>query len=74
VAKLDARAFPEKVDFVTSPGQRVKKIITNMCTLEPESQGSGELVLTATLEPAPMRVDTRFLTLVDFHNIDFRIG
>ena len=45
VAKLDARAFPEKVDFITSPGKRVKKVITNMGTLEPD--GSGELLLTA---------------------------
>jgi glutaconate CoA-transferase subunit B len=46
VTKLDARAFPEKVDFITSPGKRVKKVITNMGTLEPE-QSSGELVLTS---------------------------
>src|SRR3954468_2794090 len=45
VTKLDARAFPEKVDFVTSPGGRVKKVITNMGVLEPDA--SGELVLTA---------------------------
>src|SRR5438477_2737878 len=45
VTKLDKRAFPEKVDFITSVGSRVKKVITNMCLLEPEA--SGELVLTA---------------------------
>ncbi|MBI4061878.1 MAG: CoA-transferase subunit beta [Elusimicrobia bacterium] len=45
VAKLDKRAFPEKVDFVTSNGGRVKKIITNMCVLEPDD--TGEMTLTA---------------------------
>lgn len=34
-----------------------------------------ELVLTATLEPPPQpRESQRFITLVDFHNIDFRIA
>ncbi len=45
VTKLDKRAFPERVDFVTSNGKRVKKVITNMGILEPDA--SGELVLTA---------------------------
>lgn len=45
VAKLDKRAFPEKVDFITSPGKRVAKIITNMGILEPDA--SGEMVLTS---------------------------
>ena len=45
VTKLDKRAFPEKVDFVTSNGKRVKKIITNMGILEPDE--SGEMVLAA---------------------------
>lgn len=45
VTKLDKRAFPEKVDFVTSNGKRVKKIITNMGILEPDE--SGEMVLTS---------------------------
>ena len=44
-AKLDKRAFPEKVDFITSPGKRVKKVITNMCILEPDE--SGELALAS---------------------------
>ena len=48
VTKLDKRAFPEKVDFVTSNGKRVAKIITNMGVLEPDA--SGEMVLT-TLHP-----------------------
>ncbi|MDD5629464.1 MAG: CoA-transferase subunit beta [Elusimicrobia bacterium] len=61
VAKLDRRAFPEQVDFITSPGARSKgktraqwghpgrgpvKCITNMGILEPDDQ-TGELVLTA---------------------------
>ena len=45
VTKLDKRAFPEKVDFVTSHGRRVAKIITNMGVLEPGPD--GEMVLTA---------------------------
>lgn len=50
VTKLDKRAFPDKVDFVTSTGKRVKKVITNMGTLEPDPSGSGELLL-ASLYP-----------------------
>ena len=45
VTKLDKRAFPEKVDFITSSGKRVKKVITNMGVLEPDD--TGELILTA---------------------------
>lgn len=45
VTKLDKRAFPEKVDFITSNGKRVKKVITNMGILEPDE--TGELTLTA---------------------------
>ncbi|NNN04592.1 MAG: CoA-transferase subunit beta [Elusimicrobia bacterium] len=45
VTKLDKRAFPEKVDFVTSSGNRVAKIITNMGVLEPGP--GGEMILTA---------------------------
>src|SRR5919108_6061806 len=29
VAKVSARGFPERVDFLTSPGQRVAKVITD---------------------------------------------
>jgi glutaconate CoA-transferase subunit B len=46
VTKLDKRAFPEKVDFVTSSGKRVKKVITNMGILEPDA--GGELALTSS--------------------------
>ncbi|MDE2143319.1 MAG: CoA-transferase subunit beta [Elusimicrobia bacterium] len=45
VTKLDKRAFPEKVDFITSSGKRVKKVITNMGILEPGAD--GELTLTS---------------------------
>src|SRR3990167_3331475 len=45
VTKLDKRAFPETVDFITSNGKRVKKVITNMGILEPDD--TGELTLTA---------------------------
>ena len=45
VTKLDRRAFPEKVDFITSSGKRVKKVITNMGILEPDA--TGELILTS---------------------------
>ena len=45
VTKLDKRAFPDKVDFITSSGKRVKKVITNMGILEPDE--TGELTLTA---------------------------
>ena len=45
VTKLDKRAFPEKVDFITSSGKRVKKVITNMGILEPDE--TGDLTLTS---------------------------
>jgi len=45
VAKLSPRAFPERVDFLTSPGHRVAKVITDKGVLERDAQ-SGELLLT----------------------------
>jgi len=45
VSKLSPRAFPERVDFLTSPGQRVKRVITDKGVLEPDDK--GELVLAA---------------------------
>jgi len=45
VSKLSPRAFPERVDFVTSPGQRVKRVITDKGVLEPD-EATRELVLT----------------------------
>ena len=46
VAKLSPRAFPERVDFLTSPGHRVAKVITDKGVLERDAK-SGELVLAA---------------------------
>lgn len=61
VSRLDRRAFPEAVDFVTSPGHRTKarsrqdwgmpgagptKVVTDKGILEPDGL-TGELVLTA---------------------------
>ena len=45
VAKLSPRAFPERVDFITSPGQRVAKVITDKGVFERDA-ANGELVLT----------------------------
>jgi glutaconate CoA-transferase, subunit B len=46
IAKLSPRAFPERVDFRTSPGQRVAKVITDKGVLVRDAE-SGELLLTA---------------------------
>jgi glutaconate CoA-transferase subunit B len=46
VAKLAPRVFPERVDFLTSPGHRVAKVITDKGILERDAK-NGELVLTA---------------------------
>jgi glutaconate CoA-transferase subunit B len=46
ISKLSPRAFPERVDFVTSPGERVAKVITDKGVLERDS-ATGELVLAA---------------------------
>ena len=61
ISRLDRRAFPEQVDFITSPGHRARggtrrelgmpgagplKVITDKGILEPDPE-SGELVLTA---------------------------
>lgn len=61
IGRLSRRAFPETVDFVTSPGQRIHgrsrrdlgmpgagpvKVVTDKAVLETEP-GSGELILTA---------------------------
>ncbi len=45
VSKLSPRAFPERVDFVTSPGQRVAKVITDKGVFE-RDEANGELVVT----------------------------
>jgi glutaconate CoA-transferase subunit B len=44
IAKLSVRTFPERVDFLTSPGHRVAKVITDKGVLE-RDRDSGELVL-----------------------------
>ena len=46
VSKISPRTFPERVDFVTSPGQRVAKVITDKGVFERDAT-NGELVLTA---------------------------
>jgi glutaconate CoA-transferase, subunit B len=46
VMKLDRRAFPERVDFVTSAGDRVTRVITDKCILDRDAE-HGELILTA---------------------------
>ncbi|MEO8032599.1 MAG: CoA-transferase [Gemmatimonadota bacterium] len=61
ISRLSARAFPEKVDFITSPGHRMKgksrkelgmpgagpvKVITDKAILESDPD-SGELIVTA---------------------------
>lgn len=45
VMGLDRRAFPERVDFVTSAGTRVTRVITDRAIFDRDA--SGELVLTA---------------------------
>jgi len=57
VSKLSPRAFPERVDFVTSPGQRVQRVITDKGVLEPDGVG-GELVLTG-LYPGVAAADVK---------------
>lgn len=46
VTKLDNRAFPARVDFITSPGGRVSRVITDQCIFDRDSD-SGELHLSA---------------------------
>jgi glutaconate CoA-transferase subunit B len=43
VTTLDKRAFPASVDFITSSGSRVTRVITDKCIFDRD----GELVLTA---------------------------
>ena len=57
VAKLSPRGFPERVDFLTSPGLRVAKVITDKGVLE-RDEASGELVL-AGLYPGIEAADVR---------------
>jgi len=46
VTRLERRAFPAKVDFVTSPGARVARVITDQCIFERDNH-RNELVLSA---------------------------
>ena len=46
VTQLDKRAFPERVDFITSPGDRVSRVITDKCIFDRDAK-RGELVLSA---------------------------
>jgi len=57
VSKISPRTFPERVDFVTSPGQRVAKVITDKGVFERDA-ATGELVLTA-LYPGVFVEDVR---------------
>ena len=49
VTKLDKRAFAEKVDFITSPGDRVSRVITDQCIFDRDPE-RGELVLSALFD------------------------
>ena len=44
VTTLDKRAFPERVDFVTSPGRRVARVITDRCIFDRDDE-ADELML-----------------------------
>jgi len=49
ITKLDRRAFPDRVDYVTSAGDRVSRVITDRCILDKDSR--GDLVISALLPP-----------------------
>lgn len=46
VTSLDRRAFRERVDFVTTPGRRVRRVITDKCVFDRDDD-RNELVLSA---------------------------
>src|SRR5262245_52546549 len=48
VMTLDKRAFRENVDFITTPGTRVDRVITDKCIFDRDRE-SDELVLSALL-------------------------
>jgi glutaconate CoA-transferase subunit B len=54
VTKLDRRAFPPRVDFITSPGDRVSRVITDKCLFDRDERlgGRGQLVLSALFPDA----------------------
>jgi len=57
VTTLDKRAFREKVDFVTTPGRRVRRVITDQCIFDRDDE-RNELVLSA-LFPGVSESDVR---------------
>jgi len=62
IARLDARAFPERVDFVTSVSGGPVRVITDRCVLVTDPDGERELVLAA-LYPG-----------VTIHDVQHRVG
>lgn len=53
VTRLEKRAFPERVDFITSPGDRVTRVITDKCVFD-RDPSDGELVLSALYRGVPL--------------------
>ena len=49
VTLLEQRAFPNPVDFVTSPGKRVRRVSTDQCVFD-NDPFRGELVLSGLFE------------------------
>ena len=49
ITMLERRAFPSTVDFITSPGKRVRRVITDKCIFD-HDPFKGELVLAALFE------------------------
>ena len=49
VMMLERRAFPNSVDFATSPGKRVRRVITDKCIFD-NDPFRGELVLSSLFE------------------------
>jgi len=49
VTTLDRRAFRDKVDFVTTPGRRVQRVITDRCIFD-RDDARNELVLSQLFE------------------------
>ena len=49
VTMLERRAFPNSVDFVTSAGKRVRRVITDKCIFD-NDPFRGELVLSSLFE------------------------
>src|SRR5690349_14557551 len=74
VSKLSPRNFPERVDFLTSPGHRVAKVITDKGVLERDS-GSGERVLASLypgVEASDVHVGWKLRSRADLGRLDPR--